>query len=174
MRVLMTAIGAAAMLAAGCAQQQATPAAQVTAGPASRADVVSAQAMLSTLGYRVGRPDGIEGPATRDAVRRFQTTRGLTATGAVDAPTLAALSDAVDAQGTAQGTARAQPARAAAQQARPAAQPAAQPAPTPTPVRAATPTPPELPRQNTNFQSGPAPESERDLFGGGGGGGWSG
>ena len=40
-----------------------------------------------------GGADGIFGPATIKAVKEFQTSQGLEATGQVDAPTVAALAD---------------------------------------------------------------------------------
>lgn len=39
------------------------------------------QRHLSTLGFQIGRPDGILGPRTRDAIRRYQADNGLTVDG---------------------------------------------------------------------------------------------
>lgn len=49
------------------------------------------QARLAALGFDPGTPDGRMGPATRAAVRAFQTSRAIAATGYLDAPTMAAL-----------------------------------------------------------------------------------
>ena len=45
--------------------------------------VLVAQDGLNTLGYRTGGLDGIFGSQTRDAVTRYQRSRGLTADGIV-------------------------------------------------------------------------------------------
>lgn len=45
--------------------------------------VLVAQDGLNTLGYRTGGMDGIFGPQTRDAVTRYQRSRGLAADGIV-------------------------------------------------------------------------------------------
>lgn len=42
-------------------------------------------------GFDPGPPDGTLGPKTREALRRYQHTKGLPATGELDAPTLDAL-----------------------------------------------------------------------------------
>jgi peptidoglycan hydrolase-like protein with peptidoglycan-binding domain len=46
-------------------------------------DVRAVQERLSLLGYWPGDADGIYGPATEDAVKRFQTTNGLEVDGIV-------------------------------------------------------------------------------------------
>ena len=52
-------------------------------GP-SRALVQQVQAELQIRGYYAGAPDGLDGPATRAAVRHFQQDAGFTVTGAID------------------------------------------------------------------------------------------
>ena len=47
------------------------------------ADVAAAQRYLIALGYYNGRADGVAGPATRNAVQRFQADHGLTQTGVI-------------------------------------------------------------------------------------------
>lgn len=58
--------------------------------------VVDLQRRLKQLGYDLGRPDidGIFGPKTEDAVKKFQQKRGLDATGTVDRQTWQELVDA--------------------------------------------------------------------------------
>jgi peptidoglycan hydrolase-like protein with peptidoglycan-binding domain len=62
--------------------------------PASSYDVStirSVQQALNERGYNAGPVDGTYGAATQDAVRRFQQTAGLPATGELGGPTLTAL-----------------------------------------------------------------------------------
>jgi phage tail tape-measure protein len=54
-------------------------------------NVRSAQAALNDQGYSAGTVDGQWGPATQNAVRRFQQDKGLTQTGMLDDATLNAL-----------------------------------------------------------------------------------
>jgi hypothetical protein len=49
--------------------------------------VRSIQVMLKTVGHDSGPPDGVMGDHTRRALREFQQTHGLPATGTADAPT---------------------------------------------------------------------------------------
>ncbi|OQA21055.1 MAG: Sporulation-specific N-acetylmuramoyl-L-alanine amidase [Actinobacteria bacterium ADurb.Bin346] len=62
----------------------------------SGAKVVEVQRRLKSLGYDLGRGeiDGLLGPSTSDAVRKFQQDRGIDATGKVDAQTWQELLDA--------------------------------------------------------------------------------
>ncbi len=62
-----------------------------TANPHS-ADVRSAQRELKRQGYDVGDVDGVMGPKTKSAVEKFQSDKGLTQTGELDAETLRTLS----------------------------------------------------------------------------------
>lgn len=74
------------------------PAPSATTAPAPTAvkeananTVVRAQARLNALGYQVGSADGVAGTRTRHAIRQFQQSKGLLATGELDAATLSAL-----------------------------------------------------------------------------------
>jgi peptidoglycan hydrolase-like protein with peptidoglycan-binding domain len=49
------------------------------------------QALLNRLGYQVGEPDGLVGARTREAIRAFQSARGLTADGRAGTKLLDAL-----------------------------------------------------------------------------------
>jgi peptidoglycan hydrolase-like protein with peptidoglycan-binding domain len=51
-----------------------------------------AQARLNALGYDVGTPDGSAGPRTAKALREFQKSQGIPATGRLDTATQDALS----------------------------------------------------------------------------------
>ena len=62
-----------------------------TSGALSASTVRSAQDALNAQGYSVGAVDGVWGPSTLSAVRRFQTEKGLTQSGTLDSSTLAAL-----------------------------------------------------------------------------------
>jgi peptidoglycan hydrolase-like protein with peptidoglycan-binding domain len=53
--------------------------------------VSQVQTALARAGYYHGAIDGSFGPATRNALRRFQRDRGLEATGQIDRPVIAAL-----------------------------------------------------------------------------------
>ena len=64
----------------------------VTSPPASRRDLIrQVQERLHTLGFKSGAIDGTLGPQTRNALRLFQNTKGLRATGELDEKTLEAL-----------------------------------------------------------------------------------
>lgn len=60
------------------------------------AKVVELQRRLKSLGYELGRGeiDGLMGPSTTDAVKKFQQDRGIDATGVADAQTWQELLDA--------------------------------------------------------------------------------
>jgi membrane-bound lytic murein transglycosylase B len=47
----------------------------------SRNTVLELQSALSERGYDAGKPDGITGPATRSAIRKFQHDKGMIADG---------------------------------------------------------------------------------------------
>lgn len=53
--------------------------------------LIDAQRRLKDLGLYSGKPDGISGPGTSGAIRKFQQIRGLPVTGQLDDPTAAAL-----------------------------------------------------------------------------------
>jgi membrane-bound lytic murein transglycosylase B len=57
----------------------------------SREQVRQLQSDLASLGFDVGEPDGVFGPATRTALSRFQRSQNLVADGYVDAIALEAL-----------------------------------------------------------------------------------
>jgi len=59
------------------------------------AQVKVLQTALNHLGYSVGKVDGTYGPATTQAVKNFQTAKGLTADGVAGPQTLAAMSSAL-------------------------------------------------------------------------------
>jgi curli biogenesis system outer membrane secretion channel CsgG len=52
-----------------------------------------AQAKLNTLGFPVGRPDGVMGPKTRIELKRFQKSRGIPESGDLDPVTISQLSN---------------------------------------------------------------------------------
>jgi hypothetical protein len=58
---------------------------------ASDASVKNAQLALNSQGYNAGAADGIMGPNTQDAIRRFQADKGLAQTGTLDGATMNAL-----------------------------------------------------------------------------------
>lgn len=53
--------------------------------------VKDVQSKLQQQGYDVGQVDGVMGPTTRQALIQFQGDKGLSTTGQIDGPTLAAL-----------------------------------------------------------------------------------
>ncbi len=61
----------------------------------ARADVVRLQGQLNALGFALGNPDGIIGPATRSALGRFQHSKGLIADGHLDQELIDSISAAV-------------------------------------------------------------------------------
>ena len=65
--------------------------AMTTAGPPLAEIMAQAQARLNGLGFNVGKPDGIAGARTRQAIQQFQKSKGLSMNGQLDAPTLSAL-----------------------------------------------------------------------------------
>jgi hypothetical protein len=56
---------------------------RVDAPPLSNALVLLIQTRLDALGFDPGAADGLIGPRTRDAIRRFQTDQGVAPTGAI-------------------------------------------------------------------------------------------
>ena len=62
-----------------------------TSASASDSTVRDAQAALNSQGYSAGMVDGRWGPSTQNAVRRFQSDKGLTQSGTLDSATLNAL-----------------------------------------------------------------------------------
>lgn len=58
------------------------------------------QEKLNDIGYHAGSVDGVLGPQTESALRRFQQARNLDATGQIDSKTLAALNREPTGQST--------------------------------------------------------------------------
>jgi len=58
---------------------------------ADAGQVRQVQQRLNAIGYHAGAVDGVLGPQTESALRRFQRARNLDATGHIDSKTLAAL-----------------------------------------------------------------------------------
>lgn len=54
-------------------------------------NVMSAQAALNSQGYNAGTPDGVAGPTTEAAIRKFQADKGIAQTGMLDGATRSAL-----------------------------------------------------------------------------------
>lgn len=78
----------------------ATPAAPAATAPATATNAAAApapmsladaQQKLNDLGFDAGKPDGVMGPHTHAALKKFQKSRGLDETGELDAATAAAL-----------------------------------------------------------------------------------
>lgn len=61
------------------------------AAPAGSDSVRSAQTALNDRGYSAGTVDGMMGPNTQDALRRFQNDQGIAPTGSLDDATRQAL-----------------------------------------------------------------------------------
>lgn len=79
------------------AAKQATPA-EVDAKidkKSSRAMVLAAQKMLADLGYEPGPLDGVEGPKTRSAIRKFEADNGHSLKGKVSKALVAKLATAI-------------------------------------------------------------------------------
>ena len=76
-----------------------TPSAEAPSQPlspgATGAQVKKLQQSLASLGFSVGKPDGVYGPTTQNAVERFQVAHQLAEDGVVGPATLAALQHAV-------------------------------------------------------------------------------
>lgn len=66
-------------------------AAPAGSGATSAAVMAQAQTKLNALGFNVGKPDGMAGPRTRQAIQQFQRSKGLEASGQLDAQTIKAL-----------------------------------------------------------------------------------
>ena len=59
------------------------------------AEVKTLQTALNSLGYSLGKPDGVYGPATQSAVEQFQAANNLATDGVVGQETLAKLQQAL-------------------------------------------------------------------------------
>lgn len=75
------------------------PAAEAPSQPLKPGDtgpqVKTLQQALAALGYSAGKPDGVYGPSTTNAVERFQLAKGLDEDGVVGPATLAKLQSAL-------------------------------------------------------------------------------
>lgn len=69
----------------------AQPAPAARPAPSAVMSIADAQRRLGELGYQAGPADGAMGPRTTEALRRFQQSVGLPATGRLDAATSEAL-----------------------------------------------------------------------------------
>jgi len=67
-----------------------------SAGANDVQSIMRLQKALASLGYPIGAIDGMLGPATNGAVRSFQVSMGLTASGSFDEETAAALNMTLD------------------------------------------------------------------------------
>jgi lysozyme family protein len=85
-------LGASLVLASGAMAQETSPAASRAASVAPGVDVVALQKALGVTA------DGVLGPQTRRAIRRFQRAHGLAVDGVVGPQTLAALGLSAKAQ----------------------------------------------------------------------------
>jgi peptidoglycan hydrolase-like protein with peptidoglycan-binding domain len=89
------AVGSTAALAAGeMRDRQATgadPAPTATQSGVPADTVRQVQQKLKTEGFDPGPVDGVLGPQTESALRDWQQSKGISASGRVDRPTLAAL-----------------------------------------------------------------------------------
>ncbi len=83
-----------------CLPQQAAAAGSVLRSGSTGPDVVLAQHVLYQLGFLRESPDGVFGPATLQAVRRFQQEWGLAADGVIGVNTWEALRRALDERKT--------------------------------------------------------------------------
>jgi peptidoglycan hydrolase-like protein with peptidoglycan-binding domain len=89
MRAVLVSAAAAALFAApALAQQSEDPGAPLYLGKQA---TIQIQQKLDEQGAGAGKADGIWGPETEDAVRKFQQKKDLPATGRLDLQTLAAL-----------------------------------------------------------------------------------
>lgn len=68
-------------------ETRAPHAAPTEAQAASREQIRAAQQTLKDGGFYTGQVDGVWGPATQDALSRYQTAHNLPATGKLDQPT---------------------------------------------------------------------------------------
>lgn len=59
--------------------------------PDGQGDIETVQVLLNRLGYEAGPVDGVFGPKTAGAIRRFESDRGMSVTGKVSGPLLKAL-----------------------------------------------------------------------------------
>jgi peptidoglycan hydrolase-like protein with peptidoglycan-binding domain len=63
----------------------------IPSGQLGRRGVRQVQQALNKSGHRVGRPDGIMGPRTREALQSYQKSKGMQASGKINQQTLSDL-----------------------------------------------------------------------------------
>jgi len=71
---------------------------RVTSQNLNQNQIREAQRLLNERGLRAGEADGVLGEQTRAAIREFQRTQDMTATGTLDDPTLRALAPDAEKQ----------------------------------------------------------------------------
>ena len=76
--------GGSALAGGNKTDQSRMQSSQVQPGAWDQQTVRSAQERLNQLGFAAGPPDGVLGDQTRSALREFQQSRGLSATGEFD------------------------------------------------------------------------------------------
>jgi peptidoglycan hydrolase-like protein with peptidoglycan-binding domain len=86
----INALGLVLLLSAPSMAQDSSMS-QNTSTTATPSPVTAVQQKLNELGYEAGPNDGLMGPRTRAAIRRFQTDAGLPVTGRIDKELLAQL-----------------------------------------------------------------------------------
>jgi peptidoglycan hydrolase-like protein with peptidoglycan-binding domain len=96
--------------AAPAAAPPAPGAAAPPVAPPAQGNVLGIQKALQKLGYDPGKIDGVMGPHTKEAIKKFQQANGLAADGIVGPKTQAALAKALQGGTAAPGGAPAKPA----------------------------------------------------------------
>ena len=104
------ALAAGPALAAGDSAKRNMQQQGASAGASSgqmqhdKSTIREAQERLNQLGYDVGEPDGMMGPQTQAALRKYQEEQGLSTSGHLDSQTVAKLGiDSAGGAGTAAG-----------------------------------------------------------------------
>jgi peptidoglycan hydrolase-like protein with peptidoglycan-binding domain len=110
--ILVTACAAAMLAFAVPGYSQDAPARTpngdvAPANPLDSDVIAQTQVQLKQAGFDPGSTSGLLDPATRDAIRQFQRSRGLNVTGELDQLTRAALLDATSPGTGAAGNSRA-------------------------------------------------------------------
>ena len=62
----------------------------------NRKDIIALQSKLNDLGFDVGKPDGIIGPATREGIRNYQISNKMIADGFPGLEVMAALDISIE------------------------------------------------------------------------------
>ena len=79
--------------AAAAAQAESTEHSDAAGAKSTRETVLAAQTLLAGLGYEPGPLDGLDGPKTRDAVRKYQADAGLPTDGRITKALVKGLSE---------------------------------------------------------------------------------